>query len=86
MRPESLNLMNSHNLPPRKRIVFSAFIPARNVDTNRHIEVKCFNLLKPDGAIPLGICKSTIRFRQKLHYRSVGGAFFMASLENDTWC
>jgi hypothetical protein len=28
--------------------------PARNVNTNGHIEVKCFNLLKPDGTIPLG--------------------------------
>jgi len=25
-RPESLNLMNAHALPPRKRIVFSTFI------------------------------------------------------------
>ena len=28
--------------------------PARNVDTNSHIETECFNLLKPDGTIPLG--------------------------------
>ena len=28
--------------------------PARNVNTNGHIEVGCFNLLKPDGTIPLG--------------------------------
>ena len=87
------------------------FYPARNVDTNGHIEVECFNLLKPDGtippgpapwneirpkkypssgipvvplwqnscnlscAIPLGICNSNIKFFQKLHRLSVGGAF-----------
>ena len=28
--------------------------PARNVDTNGHIEVEYFNLLTPDGTIPLG--------------------------------
>jgi hypothetical protein len=28
--------------------------PARNVDTNVHIEKEFFNLLKPDGTIPLG--------------------------------
>jgi hypothetical protein len=28
--------------------------PARNVDINGHIEVEYFNLLKPDGTIPLG--------------------------------
>jgi len=39
--------------------------PARNVDTNTHIEVECFNLLKPDGIIPPGICNSNIRFFQK---------------------
>ena len=49
--------------------------PARNVDTNGHIEVEYFNLLKPDGPIPLGICNSNIRFFQKLHRPSVGGAF-----------
>jgi len=28
--------------------------PARNVDTNGHIEVEYFNLVTPDGTIPLG--------------------------------
>ena len=28
--------------------------PARNLDKNGHIEVEYFNLLKPDGTIPLG--------------------------------
>jgi len=28
--------------------------PARNVDTNGYIEEESFNLLKPDGTIPLG--------------------------------
>jgi len=51
--------------------------PARNVNTNGHIEVECFNLLKPDGTIPLGICSSNIRFFQKLHQRSVSGAFYI---------
>jgi hypothetical protein len=35
--------------------------PARNVDTNGHIEVECFNLLTPDGTIPLGICNSNMK-------------------------
>ena len=39
--------------------------PARNVNTNVHIEKEFFNLLKPDGTIPLGICNSNIRFFQK---------------------
>ena len=49
--------------------------PARNVDTDGHIEVECFNLLTPDGTIPLGICNSNIRLFKKLHQRSVRGAF-----------
>jgi len=28
--------------------------PASNVDTNGHIEVEHFNLVKPDGPVPLG--------------------------------
>ena len=36
--------------------------PARNVDTNNHIEIECFNLLKHDGTIPLGLCCSKKRF------------------------
>jgi hypothetical protein len=28
--------------------------PTNNVYTNGHIEVECFNLLRPDGAVPLG--------------------------------
>jgi hypothetical protein len=51
--------------------------PARNVDTNGHIEVECFNLLTPDGTIPLGICNSNMRFFKKLHQRSVRGAFLL---------
>jgi hypothetical protein len=39
--------------------------PARNVNTNGHIELECFNLLKPDLTIPLGICNSKKRFFQK---------------------
>jgi len=49
--------------------------PARNVDTNVHIEKEFFNLLKPDGTVPLGICNSNIRFFKKLHQRNVRGAF-----------
>jgi len=30
--------------------------PACNVDIDGHIEVEYFNLLKPDGTIPLGFC------------------------------
>jgi hypothetical protein len=41
--------------------------PARNVDTNVHIEKEFFNLLKPDGTIPLGICNSNMRISKKLH-------------------
>ena len=51
--------------------------PARNVDTDGHIEVECFNLLTPDGTIPLGICNSNIRLFKKLHQRSVRGAFLV---------
>jgi hypothetical protein len=51
--------------------------PARNVDTNGNIEVVYFNLLKPDGTIPLGICNSNMRFFKKLHQRSVRGAFLL---------
>jgi len=29
--------------------------PASNVDTNGHIEVEHFNLVKPDGPVPLGL-------------------------------
>jgi len=29
--------------------------PARNVDTNVHIEVEHFNLVKRDGPVPLGL-------------------------------
>ena len=36
--------------------------PARNVDTNGHIEGEYFNLLTPDEDIPLGICNSKKRF------------------------
>ena len=39
--------------------------PARNVDTNGHIDAECFNLLKPDGTIPLGIYNSNMRFFKK---------------------
>jgi len=49
--------------------------PARNVNTNGHIEVECFNSLTPDGTIPLGICNSNMRFFKKLHRRNVRGAF-----------
>jgi len=49
--------------------------PAHNVDTNGHIEVKCFNLLKPDGTVSLGLYCSKKTFYQKLHKRSVSGAF-----------
>ena len=51
--------------------------PARNVDTDGHIELECFNLLTPDSTIPLGICNSNVRFFQKLHKRSVRGAFLL---------
>lgn len=44
-------------------------------DTNGHIGVECFNLLKPYGTIPLGVCNSNIRFSQKLHQLSVRGTF-----------
>jgi hypothetical protein len=36
--------------------------PARNVDTNGLIKAECFNLLKRDGTVPLGICNSNMRF------------------------
>jgi len=49
--------------------------PARNVDKNGHIEVEYFNLLTPEGTIPLGICNSNMRFFKKLHQRNVRGAF-----------
>jgi len=39
--------------------------PARNINTNGHIEGECFNLLTPDGTIPLGICNSNMRFFPK---------------------
>jgi len=35
--------------------------PARNVDTNSHIEAECFNLLNRGDVIPLGLRKSNIR-------------------------
>jgi len=35
---------------------------ARNVDTDGHIEIECFNLLTPDGTIPLGIFNSNMSF------------------------
>ena len=39
--------------------------PARNVDTNGHIQAECFNLLKPDLTIPLGVCHFNIRSFKK---------------------
>jgi len=45
--------------------------PARNVNTNGHIEVEYFNLLTPDATIPLGICNSNIRFFQKAPLRLI---------------
>lgn len=39
--------------------------PARNVDTNGLIEKEFFNLLTPDGTIPLELCNSNMRFFQK---------------------
>ena len=49
--------------------------PACNIDKNGHIEVENFNLLTPDGTIPLGFYHSKKTFSQKLHQRSVRGAF-----------
>ena len=49
--------------------------PASNVDTNVHVEKEFFNLLKPDGTIPLGCYCSKKKSFQKLHQRSVSGAF-----------
>ena len=54
--------------------------PACNVDTNGHIEAECFNLLKPDGTIPPGICNSKKKSFKKLHQRNIRGAFFMSIL------
>jgi len=46
--------------------------PARNVDINGHIEVEYFNLLKPDGTIPLGIYNS-----KKGFYKSSTSSVFV---------
>jgi len=46
--------------------------PARNIDTNGHIEVERFNLLKPDGTIPLGIYNS-----KKGFYKSSTSSVFV---------
>ena len=53
--------------------------PARNVDTNSHIEVEYFNLLKPDGTIPLGLCHSKKRF-PKAPSTPCWWSFFMSIL------
>ena len=58
--------------------------PARNVNTNVHIEKEFFNLLKPDGTIPLGICNSNIRFFQKAPQTQCSWSFFTSILLNDT--
>ena len=58
--------------------------PARNINTNGHIEVEYYNLLTSDGTIPLGICNSNMRFFKKLHQRSVRGAFFRLVYNNRT--
>ena len=71
---DRLDLLNQGDVIPPGLAPWNLY-PARNVDTNSHIEVECFNLLKPDGAIPLGLCHSRKRFSQKLHQLSVGGAF-----------
>jgi len=60
--------------------------PARNVDTNGHIEVEYFNLLTPDGTIPLGICNSNMRFFQKAPQTQCSWSFFTSILVNDTCC
>jgi len=39
--------------------------PACNLDKNGHIEVESFNLLTPDGTIPLGIYCSIKSLFQK---------------------
>ena len=49
--------------------------PACPIDTNGHIEIECFNSLKPDGTIPLGFCYCSKKVSKKLHQRSVSGAF-----------
>jgi len=59
--------------------------PARNVDTNGHIEVEYFNLLKPDGTIPLGICNSKKGF-PKAPPTQCSWSFFTSILVNDTCC
>jgi len=60
--------------------------PARNVETNGHIEVEYFNLLTPDGTIPLGFYYSSKRFFPKTPPNQYWWSFFMSILVNDTWC
>ena len=52
--------------------------PACPIDTNGHIEIECFNSLKPDGTIPLGICNSNRRFFQKAPPAQCSWSFFMS--------
>ena len=52
--------------------------PARNKDINGHIEAECFNVLKSDGTISVGICNSTIRFFQKAPRILHSWSFFMS--------
>ena len=58
--------------------------PARNVNTNGHIEVEYFNLLKPDSTVPLGICNSSMRF-YKSSTNLVLVELLYVFLANDTW-
>ena len=53
--------------------------PARNADTNSHIEVECFNLLKPDGTIPLGLHHSIKTFMIKLYQLTLRVELFLFS-------
>ncbi len=43
------------------------------------------NLYHQPNGIPPGIYIFLKRFSQKLHRRSVGGAFFVAIFKDDTW-
>ena len=55
--------------------------PARNVDTNSHIEVECFNLLKPDGTIPLGLCHFKKSFSKSSTNTVLVELFYVYSVE-----
>jgi hypothetical protein len=51
--------------------------PACNVDKNGHIETESFNLLKPDGTIPLGFYCSKKKSFQKAPPTQCSWSFFM---------